>query len=190
MIIGYLAWPPDNGTYMWADPKIRGTPPPGVVCGVCEQRIDYGAVNPNYRPPKSHYDLCRTFDGTDLVSQRLRDYLELQRLANVTFEPLQTTDRYFVLRCSNILRLIRPPTSRSEEYCMTCGQYRSVWGNQPETARYEGVEKPLQKGLYVTDVRVGYYPVMGPLLVVGVETWEGMNLEKFKGLRNGQAIIN
>lgn len=190
MIIAYIAWPPDNGTYMWADPKTRGNPPPGVLCEKCGQRIDYGAVNPKYKPPRNYYDLSNTFDGDFLVSPPLRCYLQEQKLLGITFSEIRSSRRYFILNCMNVLRLIRPATSRLEEYCAVCKQYRSVWGNNPETAHYEGVHGPIHEGIFISDLRVGYYPQMGPMLIVGIDTWRGMLAKKFKGLGNGEAITN
>ncbi len=191
MIIGFLAWPPDNGTYMWAsDDEARVNPPKGVICGVCGQRIDYTAVNPKYAPPRSYYDLSRCYDGDVLVSPKLRTYLEECRLQDIKFVNLASCQRYFVLQCERVLKFIPPATAKREEYCAACKQYRSVWGNVPERAQFEGVDRPMQEGLFFTDLKVGYYPQMGPLLIAGVRTWQELLAQKFKGFGNGKPIVN
>ena len=186
MIIAYVAWPPDNGTYMWADPKTQGQPPPGVICQTCHQRIDYDAINLNYKPPRSYYDLCRTYDGSFLVSPRLRQFLEQRKLPCVSFGEIPSSHRYFVLHCANILRLVRPPTLRTEEYCEKCEQYRSVYGIKRE--QLQDVREPIREGIFFSDLRVGYFPQMGPELIVGMETWNSMLALKLKGLGNGEPI--
>jgi hypothetical protein len=190
MIVAYIAWPPDNNTYMWADPKTRGNPPPGIICPTCGMRTDWNVINPNYRPPRSYYDLSRAYDGDILVSPRLRQYLEEQQVPGLCFVQIPASRRYFILQCTDVLRLVRPATLHLEEYCAACKQYKSVWGTQPETARFEGVNAPIRSGMYFTDLRVGYFPQMGPLLIVGVDTWRGMAAQGFKGLGNGKPIVN
>lgn len=190
MIIAYIAWPPDNDTYMWDDPKTRGVPPPGVICTVCGQRIDYNAINPNYRPPRSYYDLSSVYDGDILVSPKLRSFLEERKLPGLRFVEIPSSKRYFFLQTSNVLKLIPPSSAKREEFCSACNQHRSVWGNQPNRARYEGVEEPIRTGVFFSDIKVGYYPQMGPLLIIGVDTWQAMLAAKFKGLGNGKPIVN
>jgi hypothetical protein len=190
MIIGYIAWPPDNDTYMWADPKTRGGPPEGVLCAACEQRIDYEAINPRYKPPRSYYDLSRCYDGDVLVSPPLRTHLEQRGIEGVGFDAIPSSRRYFILRCARVLRLIPTPATKREEFCEVCKQYRSVWGATPEGPYFEGVAAPIQEGAFFSDIRVGYYPQMGPLLIFGVDTWRSMVAGRFKGLGNGKPIIN
>lgn len=186
MIVAYIAWPPDNGTYMWADPKTRGTPPPGVSCEVCGQRIDYDAVNPNYKSPRSHYDLCRTYDGSFLVSASLFEYFQKQNLQGVSFSEIPHSKRYFVLHCKNFLKLVRPPTFRMKEFCERCQQFRSVYGIS--RGQFQDVVEPIRKGLFCSDVPIGYWPQMGHELIVGVDTWKCMLEQGFKGLKNGEAV--
>jgi hypothetical protein len=186
MIVAYIAWPPDNGTYMWADPKTRGTQPPGVSCEVCGQRIDYDAVNPNYKPPRSYYDLCRTYDGSFLVSSLLYEYFQKQNLQEVLFSEVASSKRFFVLHCKNILKLVRPPTFQMKEFCESCHQFRSVYGIINE--QLQDVVEPIHKGLFFSDLRVGYWPQMGHELIVGVDTWKGMVEQGFKGLKNGEPV--
>ena len=193
MIIAYKASPPENCGHMWADPKTRGTPPPGVTCPACDQRIDYTAINPNYKPPRSYYDLCATYDGDFLVSARLRDYLERRNLTGVAFLALPSSRRYFVLQCINLLELVRPPTFRMEEYCEVCKQYKSVYGinliSDPVRIRFENINSSIREGIYLSDLKMGYGPSKGPLLFVGVETWQGMVNERFKGIY-ARPIVN
>jgi ribosomal protein L33 len=188
MIIAYIAWPLDNDTAMWAHTKKTGEPPPGVVCSACKVRTDWEAINPRYTPPRSYYDLSRCYDGDILVSPRLREYLERQQLPGLKFVELPASRRYFVLQCENVLKLARPSTLRMEEYCPVCKQHRSVWGIK--SGQLAGVDEPIRHGLYFSDSRVGYYPQMGPELIVGVETWQGMVKERFKGLANGKPVIH
>lgn len=189
MIIGYNAWPAENKTHMWADPKIRGTPPAGVLCDACGQRIDYHAINPHYKPPRTYYDLCRTYDGDFLISVQLQDWLKAQTLSGLTFGTLKSSERYVVLQSSNILRVVRSVAYKFEEYCSVCQQHKSVWGSPTGGDRFQGINEPLQRGIYFSDIRFGYGPQMGPLMVVGVETWAGMLAQKFKGLNAGKPII-
>ena len=190
MIIAYIAWPPDNDTYMWADPKTRGNPPAGVICETCGQRIDYTAINPNYKPPRSYYDLSRPYDGDFLVSPRLRDYLVGQNLPGLRFCPLARSNRYLILQPQNMLRIARGPSLRFEEYCSACRQYRSVYGIDGEKLHFLDISEPIRFGIFITDLRGGYYPQMDHLLIVGTETWNGMLREKFRGMGNGKPIIN
>ncbi len=188
--MGYTVWAPDNGTHMWADPKTRGTPPPGVLCDACGQRIDYHAINPNYKPPRSYYDLCRAYDGDLFVSPRLREWLEAQSLEGLRFVELPKSERYFVLQTTNILKVVRSASYRWEEPCSVCRQFKSVWGTPAGGDRYEDVIEPLHRGVYSSDVKFGYGPQMGPLLIVGIETWQNMLAQNFKGLNGGKPIIN
>jgi hypothetical protein len=189
MTIAFIVWPPDTDTYMWAD-KTPADPTDGLLCPTCGQPHDHSAINPEYKPPRTYYDVCRTYDGYYLISPRLRSFFERQRLSGLLFLPLRNSTRYSVLKCTNILEIIRPATSKMEEQCPRCGQCKSVWGNTPEKAHYKGVDAPLRHGLFFSDIRVGYYPQMGPMLIAGTETWRNMVAQGFKGLRNGEPIIN
>jgi hypothetical protein len=170
---------------MWANKKTRGNPSPGVLCPACDQRIDYFAVNPNYKPPSSKTDLCRCYDGDFLVSPLLREFLASLNLTGISFQDIPKSRRYYVLKCTNILELIPPLTLQKEEHCSHCNQYKSVWGlktlDEPIRLAFKGVVAPIREGIYLTDLRAGYGPLFGPLLVFGVETWEKIKAQKFKG---------
>jgi hypothetical protein len=178
---------------MWADPKTRGTPPPGVICTACGQRIDYHAINPNYRPPRSRYDMIGTYDGDTLVSPRLQDYLERHGGPGLRFVPLPRSDRYVAVMTSNVLRLIPPVTLQKAEYCEVCKQYKSVWGlpmvNDKWHLRFEGIEGPIRSGWYETDLIAGYGPTMGPDVIVGIDLWEDMVARGFKGV-HGLPVVD
>ena len=193
MIIAFVGFAPSTENHMWADKETRGNPPPGVICPYCDQRIDYYAVNPNYKPPRSYYDLCRCYDGDFLVSPRLHEFLESLNLAGVSFQDIPKSGRYFVLKCTNILQLIPPSTLQREEYCKYCKQYKSVWGintiDEPVKFWFKDVTLPILEGMYLTDLRSGYGPVFGPKLIIGVDTWGKITSQKFKGA-NAKAIYN
>jgi hypothetical protein len=186
----YIAWPPDNGTYMWADFRRTGTPPPGILCEVCGQRINFDLVNPNYTPPRSYYDLSSCYDGDYLVSPRLRDFLIGSGLLGLHFGTIPKSCRYLVLRCSNVLTYVRGPGVHEEEYCERCRTYRSVWGSGPKGDRFEGIDEPIEVGIYISNMHFGYYPQKGPLLVVGRNTWKEMVKQGFKGLSNGKPVLS
>lgn len=106
----------------------------------------------------------------------------------LAFKEIPKSTRYYVLRCSNILKYIPGPNLHQEEHCGDCKQYKSVWGSEPEGDRFEGVGDAITNGVYVSDIHVGYYPQKGPLLIIGTETWNDMVKEGFKGLKNAQPI--
>lgn len=188
MIIAYNAWPPENGTYMWASKRLYGTPPPEVICPVCGVRTDWSAINPNYRPPRSYYDLSCSYDGDFLVSPRLRDLLESRNLSGLRFVPIPASRRYFILQSTKVVTLVRPVTARMEEYCAMCKQFKSVYGFFEE--QLEGIKEPIREGIFFSDLRVGYFPNMGPELIFGVDTWQAMLAAKLKGLGDGKPILS
>ena len=193
MIVAFEASVPSTNNHMWADKKIRGTPSPSIICPVCGQRIDYYAINPNYLPPRSYNDLSRCFDGDFLVSPRFRDFIESQGLTGIGFQQIQRSRRYFVLKCTNILELVPPDTLHKKEFCEHCKQYKSVWGlntiDEPVKLFFRGVSAPIPQGIYLTDLKAGYGPLFGPLLLFGVDTWQSILSQKFKGIY-GTAIHN
>jgi hypothetical protein len=191
--IAFKASPPDSKSHMWADPRTRGIPPAGVICDACGQRIDYKAINPEFRPKVRNHDLMNVYDGDYLVSTRLRDYLRSQQIPGISFEEVPKVRGLFVLQSDNILKLHPPATLRMEEFCSVCGQYKSVYG-LPLTGkivplRFEGVNSPLERGIFITDLIAGYGPLMGPLLVFGVETWADLVRCSFRGI-HGRPIVN
>src|SRR5687768_11880674 len=121
MIMGYIAWPPDNHTYMWAD---KDDIPAGIICPYCTQRLDFSLVNPNYRPPRSYYDLSSCYDGDYLVSPGLRDFWMGRGLVGLSFKEIPKSSRYFVLQCSNVLKYTPGSGLHLEERCPHCAQYR------------------------------------------------------------------
>lgn len=186
MIIAYKSCQPDNGTHMWASKKTRGAPPPGTICPLCNQRIDYFAINPNYMPPNSKNDLSRCLDGDFLVSPLLKEFLESMNLTGISFQQIKRSKRYFVLKCLNELQLIPPSTLVMSKYCEACKQYQSVgginWIDEPIKFWFRGVCAPIRDGIYLTDLKTGGGPFLfGSDLIFGVDTWEKIKAQKFKG---------
>ena len=99
---------------------------------------------------------------------------------------LATTKRLFVLQTDQTVRLRRRPPYHMEEYCEACGQYRSVYGDG--RMFLEGVHEPIRDGVYFTDLKFAYYPLMGPRVVFGIKTREGIVARRFKGLGQVEAI--
>lgn len=188
MNLAYTTFSADNGTHMWADTRKTGDPLPGIICEACGMRRDWNAVNPKYKPPRSYYDVSRCFDGDYLISPKLREYLESQNLPGLRFVPLPSSERFYILQTELVLKLEKSPKIRMEEFCGVCNQYKSVWGT--DEIRLMDIHSPVPKGIYFTDLRIGYYPQMGPKLIVGIETWEGMVAQRFKGLGGGKPITH
>jgi hypothetical protein len=186
MIIAIHAGPPDAKISMWLYRKLYGDPPPGILCPAGGGRLDFTTMNPKFKAPRSYFDLLRTYDGDFLVSVKLREYLENSGLVGLKFLSIPSTRRFSVMLVSNVLKLSPLPTLRREEYCEVCREYRSVYGvkfvNDTWHHGFQGVDEPIPCGLYFSDLRFGFGSRMGPILIVGLDTWADLKAQEFKGI--------
>jgi hypothetical protein len=189
MIIAQHLAPPDAKTTMWSSRRQYGEPPPGIFCPACGGRIDFTTMNPRFKAPRSYFDLMATYDGDYLVSPKLREYLEQTLPAGLTFLPIPSTRRFFALINANVVAMDPLPRLKKEKFCEVCQEYRSVFGgftidrkNDLYLFGLKGIQEPIRRGLYVTDLRFGEDSRMEQCWVVGLDTWAELKAQGFKGI--------
>lgn len=193
MIVAHILSPHDDGASMlgkdtyhprraggfhdWRYGK-NGNPHP-ATCPTCGRKTDPEFVNAAFKATRRTWDISGTYDGYCLVSQRFRDFCSKQRWPGMSFVPLPSDGEFFVLRLSIVLPFdAERRQARFENLCPECGMHYSIIGATPAYLR--GISEPITEGFFRTDLEFGSGPQQWPLIVVGIQTAEKLQKEKFR----------
>lgn len=156
----------DNGTHMCCSSDVMNSP---LVprCEACGFRTDFEFVDTDYRLKKEAPDFSFTYDGYCIVSERARRVLSRCEVPP-EFVALPASRGYFVLFPRSVVS-IDPRFLRFEERCAGCGEYASVTGL---VALPEGVERPLPRGVYRSDIKLGSHNAKWCIKIVSVDLAE------------------
>lgn len=175
MIIGYGISGPDNDSYL--NPDGRGK-------SICEV-IDFVKnrekfITQKFKVKRSNLNLSYTYDGGTIVSQKFRDFCLRNKYSNVDFFQLKTQKELYLFKCTQTVEFntIRRQTT-FEEFKKECQLYNSIAGAHPICLKSNLV---LKDGLYRTDIIFGGGYEQHPLLIIGIETYEKMKLDKINDI--------
>ncbi len=176
MIIGYQLGGYDNGTVMFEKDCAALE-----KCPACGYRIDFFAHNPLYRQArKRRSDLLCTYDGAEIVTQNFKAFCLENSYQGVNFLEFRNDPDHFHLQTERIVPFdAKRRGTRFISYCPFCENYESIIGANPD---YLKVQRPLQDGIYRTDLLFGPKNAKSPLLLVGCETKAKMESANLKGL--------
>jgi hypothetical protein len=157
----------------------RGSNP--VLCPDCGRKLDSSWVNPKFRVGRRSRDACATYDGYFLVSYRFKQTWEAAGHDGAVFQRLPNDTDFYSLRSDRIVAFDADRAgTRRQDYCSSCEAYATVVGARP--AYLLGVERPLERGLYRTDLEFACDIEQHPLLIVSPETRDMLVGAGLKGL--------
>lgn len=150
-------------------------------CSECGYRTDFEFYDPDFTPVRTVFDCSSTYDNFVIVSLKFKEFCVRHGYTNIEFRPFAKTKKFYWLVAKNEVEFdSQRSKTRFMDYCEACGNYESVVGVTP--AFLKGIDKPLADGFYRTDLAFGGENAKTPVTIIGVETYEKMKKEKFKGI--------
>lgn len=176
MIIGYDISCEDNDSQMFPSGD-----PNWPRCSKCGYTTDFDYISPLFKLGKQLYDISSTYDNKTIVSLKFKEFCLRNKYRGVGFKELPNDPGFFKLEVNNMVKFDAEKAKlRYYKYCDECHSYESVTPGIPIFLK--GISKPLGDGFYATDVHFASGNEKGPLFIIGVETYEKMKKEKFRGI--------
>jgi len=198
LIVGYTLSGHDNDSYMLGEEIRRaesdeereffdwrflknGMQHP-AICPKCGSKTDEDYIDSSFLLHKKSMDISSTYDGYTIVSEKFKSFLESQAVTGIEMIALPSQPNHYWLVIRNILEV---DTSKSLGirflyYCYVCKNYAGIFGTS--RLRFKGVESPITKGVYRTDLKFAQAHQKHPVIVVGVEIGTAIKAAKFKGV--------
>lgn len=130
---------------------------------------------------KSKLDFSSTYEGIFIVSKRFKEYIQIEGYQNVIFYPVNEMNNFFYFQTLNNYIKINVEKSGIiiKEKCTACNYPKEIIGGV-NIFLYQ--ETPLSDGFYTTDTYWRTHYIYWPELIIGLETYEKLKAQKFKGL--------
>lgn len=174
-IIGYKLSAVDGDSYYFEDA------PESVFCPGCGSCVNDRYVPRSLRVGRPVYDVCGTYDGHLIVSQKFKDFHDRHGCGPAKFRRVNRKRLWYMFRPTRVLEYdAERRGTRFETYCDMCGQYESVVGANPVYLR--DVRGPIGDGFYCTDLEFGSGREKHPLVIMGLATHRLLLKEKLKGV--------
>ena len=156
-----------------------GKEPAGVLCSECECVIDHDYI-PKRVSIRRPYDVACTYDKHTIVNEAFKQFCEKEELTGVEFVLVNERRRLYLLRLHNVLRFdAQHSSTRFGKVCNKCGQHEFVVGFEP--TRLCEVTKPIEHGLYRSDLLFGSTYARTPINFAGIETKRRIEAMRFRG---------
>jgi len=155
--------------------------PESVFCPRCQDPVDSDYAPADLGVTWMHPDIVFTCDGHDVVSQKFKDFCVRMALPDIDFVRINGTPPLYDFRVKAAVTYdvdCGPP--RFERQCPNCGRYESVV--EPVYSCLKGIDLPVMRGLYRTDLEFASGREKHPILIVGLETADQFRKEKLKGV--------
>ena len=150
-----------------------------ATCKVCGRVIDDNYLNPKFKLRKKKLALSITYDGFYIASDHFKEYIEKKRFNKITFRTLPSVNGFYQLAVNNVLQFdISNPYMQLEDYCDSCQSYSTIVS---AAKVLKDLDKPLDRGLYRTDIKFGTSHEQAPLLIADTQTAEEIN-RNFKNI--------
>jgi len=176
MIIGYRMSIYDNDSTMFLS-----SDPNWPRCPKCGYTTDFDYVSPLFKLNNHMYDISSTYDNKDIVSLKFKEFCDRNHYKRITFKKLPNDPAFFKIEVKNIVKFdTQKAKLKYGEYCAECHNYESITPGLPIFLK--GVSTPLGDGFYATDIYFASGNEKGPIVIIGVETYEKMKKEKFRGI--------
>ena len=155
--------------------------PASVFCPRCGDVVDHNYAPRDLGVKSLHFDMAATRDGHSIASQKFRDFCARTGIPNLDLIRVNAAPPLYDLRPRAIITYdvdCKPPVF--ENRCILCGSYESIVG--PSYSSIKGVDFPIRKGIYRTDLVFASGREKHPFYVVGLDTAELMKKESLRGV--------
>lgn len=175
MILAYVIFGYDNDSFFLPD---DGT---YLKCSTCGCKNDERYFNENFKLKKKKYDYSSTYDGSVIVSNKLKTIIENLKIADIEFVDLPLAPGFYLFRVNKKIKFdIERSETQFDEFCDNCKRYKSITGATP--ALLTNMNTPILNGIYRTDVLFGYCNEKSPLIIFGTETFRSIKEKKISGM--------
>lgn len=151
---------------------------PGV-CPYCHSKFK-SVPDINYRLRKRIFDVYCTYDGFFIVSEKFKNFCEINKYGNIVFESFKNKGYYFFEPQSIFLtNIFWHPFNKLGYWCDKCKHYSEVSGGvlKDDTFILESDDFIMR-----TDNFRGSFESKSPEIIVGLKTMEKMKAFGLKGL--------
>ncbi len=139
-----------------------------ATCELCGRKIDNQFINPNFKLRKKNMSLSITYDGYFIASERFKQFIEKKDLGKTIFNELPSVNGYYQFCTDSILKFdTNNPYLQLEDFCEVCKSYSTV---ASAATIIENVYKPLDIGIYRTDLELGTSHEQAPILITDIHT--------------------
>ncbi len=151
------------------------------ICPICKNRIT-DIPNLEYKVKKKSSDFLATYDHYFIVSQKFKDFCELNKYENLEFTQLAYSKDFFSIRINNIFPLdyVRRKT-KFINYRECCGSYDEIIGATPAFNK-EDCSLISNDFIFRTEYRFGSYAFKHYNIIIGLETIKKLKESNLKGL--------
>jgi hypothetical protein len=179
LILCYSASIDDNNTHMFeerneASLKFRNI-------------YEMGKINPNYKLGRIKKDIMGTYDGYDIVSKKFYDFCNRENYEHLEFIELPNNRNFYWLKVHNVLPFdAERRKTRFLNYSVEFDGFEEIIGATPV---YLKINKPLEEGIYRTDICFGTGISKSPVLLFGTFTKDKIKKEELTGLYFEKVLI-
>lgn len=158
-----------------------------LKCPECGSLLDpyYRSLRIDF---KSNFDFSSTYKGVFINSWRFKDYIQSQGYDNVIFFPVNEKNDFFYFHVLN--NVVKVDIAKSgimyKAKCNTCNYPKDIYGGFETFIKQE---EPLSDGFYTTDVYWRTHYCYRPRILIGLDTYQKLKEQKFKGLDMAATIL-
>ena len=176
MLIGYDFCPQNLARFDFYEDA-----PDSVFCPACGDVLDRDYAPKDLKAKHIFFAAVFTSDGHTIASEKFKELLERLEIPDLDLIRVNERPPLYDLQPRRIIPYdveCGPP--RFEKNCPSCGQYESVIG--PTYSCLKGVERPIETGIFRTDLKFASGREKSPNLIVGLQTAELIKKERRRGL--------
>lgn len=172
MTIAYDLYGQDNDSFIHCKDQ--------EICSTCGCSISK-SFNPNFKLKRKNFDISTTYDGYQIISSRLKSFLDNHNMSNIKYTPLENNKGFYYVEFLDILEIdVINSDIFFGDKCQNCSQYSEII--KGSELLLKNINKPIQKGIYRTDIEFGQCDSKSPLIIIGIKTYQEMVKEKFRGM--------
>ena len=171
MILGYSISVPDNDYYMYDKLNLPA----------CAKYMDVYSINlidPTFKFKKIKMNISETWDGFLIVSDKFKQFCEIEKYGGLEFVLLPASPNFFWLKVYNIIEF--DTEARKTEFIhfsKECNGYGGIYGATPACLK---TKSQLGDNLYRSDISFGDYEKKSPKYLVGEKTKIKLKAAGFK----------
>lgn len=137
--------------------------PENIFCKTCGCCIDTSYQPAELKTPNKA-DIGATYDRRFIASLRFKEYIDSLNL-NVDFSLINEKKQLFLIRPKHVIAY---SAQQQENLCGTCHQYFDCVAPLP--LFYQETGKPLEHGMFFTNIGFGSGKEKSPSIILGIET--------------------
>ena len=163
--------------------QVHSRGPNVSTCSGCGRLLNPKVFNPKFKIGKARcYDyLAAMHDGEDIVSLKFKEFCERWNYKNIEFVEIPSEPNWFLFRPKQILEFDSVKAGiKFENFCSVCKRYYDVYGLMKVILK--NISHPIEDGFFRTDLEFAWGDKLSPRIIIGINTFEHLKKENFRGL--------